>query len=261
MPTSPKSGTTPIMAFDLVVATAFSWMTSSCDYNRNCVSQKTSLWGTWIGYTVASLVAMGLGAAVSGFSLMGNQPQTYDPTDLIGVINPVLGFVAGVVIFFSVLSTNVMALYSATMSYLAIFPRHRFFWPTFIMGLICVLGALLKDWLLVHFENFLLMIGTLFIPVTAIVLVDYYLLKRGYYDPDDIIEGSRKQYWYVGGVNYMAYLAYTVGAVFAFYFTYIHQLPTGATLLTFVLTAVVYFGLMKIVEGKYSVQETEALGE
>ncbi|MCL6626701.1 MAG: cytosine permease [Alicyclobacillus shizuokensis] len=261
MPQTPKSGTTVMIAFDIVVATAFSWVTSSCDYNRNCVSQKVSLWGTWIGYTVATLVAMGLGAAVSGFSLMGHQAQTYDPTDLIGSINPTLGFVAGVVIFFSVLSTNVMALYSASMSYLAIFPRQRFFLPTLFMGIVCVMGALLKGWLLDNFENFLLMIGTLFIPVTAVVLVDYYVLKRGVYDPAEIIEGNRRQYWYSGGVNVLSYIAYIVGAAFAYYFSYIHTLPTGATLLTFILTALVYYGLMKTVGSQASVERAPALEE
>lgn len=246
MPTSAHPAITTMVAFDIVVATAFSWMTSSCDYNRNCKTQRTGMWGTWTGYTVATVVAMGLGAAVSGFSLLGHSAQTYDPTDLIGSVNPVLGFVAGVVIYLSVLSTNVMALYSATMSYLAIFPKSRFFLPTLVMGIFSTAGALLKDWLLNHFESFLLMVGTLFIPVSAIMLIDYYVLKRGSYDAEEIISGEKKSYWYIGGINLASYVAYAIGAGFAYYFTYLSPLPTGATVLTFVLTAAVYWSLMKL---------------
>jgi NCS1 family nucleobase:cation symporter-1 len=261
MPTSAHPVMTTMVAFDIVVATAFSWMTSSCDYNRNCVDQRTSLLGTWLGYTVATVVAMGLGAAVSGFSLLSHTTQTYDPTDLIGGINPTLGFVAGIVIFLSVLSTNVMALYSASMSYLAIFPKSKFFMPTLVMGIIAIFGALLKGWLLDHFENFLLMVGTLFIPVSAIVLVDYYVLKRGHYDAEEIISGAKRKYWYSGGVNYLSYLAYIIGAVFAYCFTYVHPLWTGATILTFVITAVIYFGLMKTVGVRLTLPSVESLGE
>lgn len=247
---------TTMVAFDVVVATAFSWMTSSCDYNRNVKTQRTSLVGTWLGYTVGTVVAMGLGAAVSGFSLLGHQPQTYDPTSLIGSINPMLGFVAGIVIFLSVLSTNVMALYSATMSYLAIFPKQKFFAPTLVMGIVAILGALLKTWLTNNFENFILLVGTLFIPVSAIMLTDYYLLKKGRYDSAEIISGAQKSYWYAGGINWMSYIVYILGAVFAYYFTYIHPLSTGATILTFLVTAVLYWVGMKMVRVSVGIDES-----
>ncbi|WP_027417059.1 purine-cytosine permease family protein [Aneurinibacillus terranovensis] len=261
MQTSAHPAVTTMVAFDIVIATAFSWMSSSADYNRNCASERTGMWGTLVGYTVATVVAMGLGATVSGFSLLGHMTQTYDPTELIGSINPMLGFVAGIVIFLSVLSTNVMALYSASMSYLAIFPKSKYFLPTLIMGILCTAGALLKDWLLNHFQNFLLMVGTLFIPVVAVLLVDYYLLKKSTYDAEEIISGEKKVYWYSGGINYMAYVAYIIGAVFAYYFTYVHPLVTGATILTFLLTSVLYIVLMKISGVSIYVDKADAVAE
>jgi NCS1 family nucleobase:cation symporter-1 len=246
MKASEHPAVTTMVAFDIVIATAFSWMSSSADYNRNCISERTGMLGTMLGYTTASVVAMGLGATVSGFSLLGGTEQTYDPTTLIGNINPALGFVAAIVIFLSVLSTNVMALYSASMSYLAIFPNSQYFLPTLILGVFATIGSLLKGWLLDHFQNFLLMIGTLFIPVVSVMLVDYYILKRRHYHAEEIVTGERKTYWYSSGVNYFAYISYIIGAVFAYYFTYIHPLPTGATILTFLLTCGMYLILMKI---------------
>ncbi|MCL6575656.1 cytosine permease [Kyrpidia sp.] len=237
---------TVMVAFDIVVATAFSWLSSASDYNRNCRAERTAIVGTYFGYNVATLVAMGLGATVSGFSILGNMTQTYDPTELIGQANPALGFVAAVVIFLSVVSTNVMALYSATMSYLAIFPGHRYWIPTAVMGIIATAGAMLQNWLLEHFQNFLLMVGTLFIPVGAILLTDYYILRRKNYDALEIVTGHKKLYWYRNGVNVRAYLAYIIGAAFAYYFSYVHTLSTGATVLTFLLTSGVYWVLMKV---------------
>ncbi|MFP3339938.1 purine-cytosine transporter, partial [Micrococcus sp. SIMBA_131] len=63
--------------------------------------------GTYLGYIVASLIAMGLGAVVSGFSILNNMEQPYDPTVLLSAYG--FGFIASIVVFFSVLSTNVMA--------------------------------------------------------------------------------------------------------------------------------------------------------
>lgn len=237
---------TMVIAFDMVVATAFSWMTSASDFNRNVVNQKTSLVGTFCGYAIGTVLAMSLGATVAGFSVLGGGEPTYDPTILIGGVNPVLGFIAGIVIFISVLSTNSMALYSATMSYLAIFPRHKFVLPTVIMGIIAIFGALLKEQLLDQFQNFLLMIGTLFIPVIAIFLVDYYLINKGQYESEEIITGKKRTFWFTNGINYVAYTVYILSALFAYYFTYVQPLTIGSTVLTFFFTGLLYWILMKV---------------
>ncbi|ADI26607.1 cytosine permease [Geobacillus sp. C56-T3] len=234
---------TTIIAFDIVIATAFSWMSTVCDFNRNCRSETSGFWGTYFGYLVASIVAMGLGAVVSGFSIASNMERTYDPTILLAAYG--FGLIASIVVFFSVLSTNVMALYSATMSFMNVFPRAGFWKPTLIMGVICTLGALLKEVLMSHFFNFIMLIATLFIPVFAIVLVDYFLIKKGVYDAEDILYDTKGQYRYQKGVNIAAYITYIVGAVFAYYFTYIHPLTVGSTMLTFLLSGAVYWGLMK----------------
>lgn len=212
---------TVVMAFDMLVATAFSQVAICCDFNRFSKSEKVGISGIYTGYMFASLVAFDLGATVAGFSVMGGGERIYDSTVLIGNVNPTLGFVAGIVIFLSVVSTNAMVLYSITMSYLSIFSRHKFWKVALTMGIICVVGALAKELLIDSFQDFLLMIGTLFIPITAVVIVDYYLVKRKVYDAYEIVSGANKQYWYSKGINYIGYISYIVGAVFAFYFSYI----------------------------------------
>lgn len=232
-------------AFDIVIATVFSWMLMVSDHNRYCKTEKVGMVGTYLGFSVSTIIAMVLGATVSGFSVLNHITRTYDPTVLIGHFNPVFGFAAALVIFISVLSTNTMVLYSATMSYLAIFKQHHFKKIVLILGFICIFGALLKDWLLTNFQGFLLMIGSLFIPVVAIMLIDYYILKRKHYDASEIISGENKLYWYSNGINYVAYISFIIGAVFAYYFSYVHPI-SGTTILTFLLTCVVYAGLMKV---------------
>jgi putative hydroxymethylpyrimidine transporter CytX len=255
LPTSHNPTNTVITGFDIVVATAFSWLPLACDYNRNATSSKTGIIGTYAGYNIGTFLSMALGATVSGISILSHMTQTYDPTDIIGSKHPWLGLLPALIIFVSVVSTNVMALYSATMSYLAVFQKQKNLATTIVIGVITILGALLKRWLLDHFQNFLLMIGTLLIPVGALLIVDYYLLKRGYYDPDEIINGTKKLYWYFKGFNIHTYISYIIGAGFGYYFTYVHTLPTGATILTFLVTSVVYLGLSKLKNEKVAEQE------
>ncbi len=70
---------------------------------------------------------MGLGATVSALSVSIGFPQTYDPTELLSGFG--FGLPASLVIFFSVLTTNVMCVYSATLSYMSIRPRTTFWKP------------------------------------------------------------------------------------------------------------------------------------
>jgi putative hydroxymethylpyrimidine transporter CytX len=233
-------------AFDMVVATSFSWLPCVCDFNRNAKSSKAGVIGTYAGYNIGTFIAMGLGATVSSLSIIMHVTQTYDPAILIGAKNPWLGLISALVVFLSVVSTNVMALYSSTMSFLAVFTKQKFVPAALSIGVLTVVGALLKQWLLNHFQNFLFMIGTLFIPVTALLIIDYYLVKRGFYDAHEIIDNHKKTYWYSGGFNIQSFLSFVIGASFGYYFTYVHLLPTGATVLTFLVTSFVYWGLMKL---------------
>jgi NCS1 family nucleobase:cation symporter-1 len=256
---------TVMTAFDMVVATSFSWLPCVCDFNRNAKSTKAGVIGTYAGYNIGTFIAMGLGATVSSLSIIMHVTQTYDPAILIGAKNPWLGLISAMVVFLSVVSTNVMALYSSTMSYLAVFTKQKFVPVALCIGGITVIGALLKQWLLNHFQNFLFMIGTLFIPVTALLIIDYYLVKRGYYDAHEIIDNQKKTYWYSRGFNIQSFLSFIIGASFGYYFTYVHVLPTGATVLTFMVTAFVYWGLMKLQKvfdkGKREVLDQVSVGE
>ena len=237
MPINVDSSVTTALGFDIVVATAFSWMSTAADFNRNAKTQRGGISGTMIGYTIATIVAMGLGATVSGFSLLRGMEQTYDPTVLLAGFG--FGLPAALVIFLSVMTTNVMAVYSAVMSYMNIRSQDGFWKPALVIGVITVIGALYEG-ILDRFQDFLLLIGALFIPVFAILLADYWILKRGHYEVSDMLQERGGAYWYTGGYNIPAWIAYIVGAGAAFYWTQISPLSVGSSLPTFFLTMVLY---------------------
>lgn len=244
MQVSQNPGMTAIIAFDIVVATAFSWMSSVCDFNRYAKSEKKAMVGTYLGYVAASLIAMGLGATVSGFSILAGVEQTYDPTLLLAAYG--FGFVAAIVVFLSVVSTNVMALYSASMSFMNVFSNLSFWKVVGAIGIVTIIGALLQEALMANFFDFILLIGTLFIPIFAIVLVDFYIVKKGNYDAEDIVSGEKGYYRYQKGINISAYVAYIIGAIFAYYFTYVSPLFIGSSILTFFVSGILYWVTMKL---------------
>jgi purine-cytosine permease-like protein len=163
--------------------------------------------------------------------------QTFDPTILLAGFG--FGIPAALVIFLSVMTTNVMAVYGAVMSYMNIRPQDGFWKPVLAIGIVTVVGALYEG-ILNQFQNFLLIIGALFIPVFAIMLADYWIVKRGRYNASEMLKSRGGAYWYTGGYNVAAWIAYLVGAGLAIYWTQISPLSFGATIPTFILTFVLY---------------------
>jgi cytosine/uracil/thiamine/allantoin permease len=114
----------------------------------------------------------------------------------------------------------------------------RFLPTALVVGVISIVGS---TWLalLDQFTTFLTIIGAFFVPVFAIMIVDYYLITRGSYEPD-ILRAKGGRYWYTGGVNWLAVGAWVVGAVLAYVWAYVWPLPFGATVPSFVVTFVLY---------------------
>lgn len=250
LPVEARNGITTAIAFDIVVATAFSWMVLAADFNRNAKSERGGMAGTAIGYVGGTVLAMGLGATVSGFSIARGLEQTYDPTALLAGFG--FGLPAAIVVFLSVMTTNVMAVYGAVLSYMNIRPQDGFWKPALAIGVITVLGST-SEYIFNNFQSFLLILGSLFIPVFAIFLADYFIVKRGRYDVRDILEhNGGGAYWYTAGFNVPACVAYVVGAALALYWTQFSPLSFGSSLPVFFLTIFLYLAMNAVVSRRSS---------
>lgn len=222
------------VAFDIVIATAFSWIPLAADYNRHCRHLRAAVIGTWGGYVCATLIAMGLGASVSALSVAQGLPPTYDPTELLSGFG--FGLPAALVIFFSVLTTNVMCVYSATLSYMSTSPRTPFWKPALVIGVISVVGALIPG-ILDRFQTFLLIIGSVFIPAFSLMIVDYFLLGRERYTSAQLLDRTSE----LPAVNPVAFVSYLVGAALAYYWNWVAPLDFGASLPVFLITGALYY--------------------
>ncbi|WP_019530877.1 purine-cytosine permease family protein [Dasania marina] len=229
----PSLGWNAWLVLDVVIATAISWTVLSAEFNRLAKNQVAGVVGSGIGYTLSTILTMSLGAtAIAYLGLEGKAATSFDPT----VIVAAFGAPLALVIFLSVMATNTMVVYGMISSVLNVTPskKLKFVPVALVLGAISIVGA---SWLamLEQFTSFLTLVGSLFIPVFAIMIADYYIVQRGHYDRD-ILLGRGGKYWYQGGVNMAALVVWVLGVLASILFTYVISSPVGATLPTFAVS-------------------------
>lgn len=248
VPADTSLGMTFMVAFDIVVATALSWTPLSADYNRNCKTTKGAILGTGVGYALGTTLSMGSGALMIGMIMAKGIVPSYEPSQVFGEIG--FGLIGAVVIFMSIVAANVMCIYSATMSFLNAFPKLPYKGTVIIIGLICTVGALFSG-ILGSFLNFVYLIGTLFMPIFAIMIADYYVLKQRKYNIDAIVYPENKgEYNYQKGINWVAIIVFAVVAGITYYIARINPIPIGATIPSFIASFVLYLLGMKLFKSK-----------
>ncbi|WP_037372640.1 purine-cytosine permease family protein [Anaerovorax odorimutans] len=244
VPSDNVSGLTAMAAFDIVVATALSWTPMAADYNRNCKTIKGAAIGCGAGWALGTTLSMGVGALMIGMILAGNMNLTYEPSQVFGEIG--FGLAGSVVIFMSVIAANVMCVYSATMSFLNVYPKPGFKKTAIVIGVICVIGALFSG-ILDAFLSFVNIIGVLFMPIFSIMIADFFVIKKCKYNVEAIVNPQKyKDYRYNNGVNIISMIVFVISAVIAYYLSMIHTVAIGATLPTFFIAFFLYIIAMKL---------------
>ncbi|WP_243844363.1 cytosine permease [Salinibacterium sp. ZJ454] len=230
----------PGLAFDVVVATAISWTVLSADFNRFASSTRSGVIGSGVGYTLSTVISMSLGATAIGYVVLrGGDAVPFDP---VTIVEP-FGALFAVAIFLSVMATNTMVVYGMVTTVVNSLPGRRTkFLPTaIVLGIISIIGSTFFG-LLAQFTTFLITIGALFAPIFAIMIVDYYIVARGSYDAD-ILKARGGRYWFTAGINWLAVVAWAIGAASAYVWAYVLPLQFGATIPAFILTFVVYLAV------------------
>jgi len=253
LPSYQGEGLATIAVFDLVVATALSWTPLAADYNRNCKTERGSVIGASVGYTLGTTLSMGIGALVIVMITLGGLEIPFDsggiePSQAFGTIG--FGIAGSIVIFMSVLAANVMCIYSSSMSFLNIFPKAGFKKTALTIGAICVIGAVFSG-ILGAFLDFVFLIGALFIPLFAIMIADFFVVQNRNFKIEAILfPESYDTYRYSGGVNINAVVVYLISAALAYYWIAVNPIAIGATIPTFFIAFGLYIAASKIINKK-----------
>jgi putative hydroxymethylpyrimidine transporter CytX len=243
-----------MIGMDLVIAMPISWLPLISDYSRFATNSKSSLWGTWIGYFIVSswMYLLGLAASLA--------TQSPDPSGVVMNLMVRFGWAipALIIVLFSTFTTTFLDIYSTAISGLNIVPKLGERKGVILGGILGTLTALIFPTLL-NYEDFLLFIGAMFCPLFGIVLVDYFLLRKGSIEVEDLYRKKGK-YWFWRGVNPLAILAWAVG--FAVYLGFSPTLmekvlgikvafpwPIGSSLPSMILAGLIYWFLRKWISG------------
>ena len=155
-------------AMELAAVMPLSWLPLIADYTRQAKKPKTATLVSTLTYFVGScfMYIIGMGGAL----YMG----TSDISQIL--LGAGLGLVGMYVVVFSTVTTTFLDVYSAGISVENIFQKISVKWTAIT---VCVVGALLAMFTPIEqYENFLTLIGSVFAPMSAILITDFFILKN-----------------------------------------------------------------------------------
>ena len=191
-----------MLALDLVIAMPLSWAPLIADYTRFNKKRGAAFWGTFAGYFISSSLFYIIG------SLTNAAVGEADPIGIIASYG--IGIPAMMIIVFSTATTTFLDVYSAAISYKNIEPKARVRHHIILVGILGILIALLLP--IEKYESFLLLIGGAFVSLTAIMLTDYFAIKKKY-DGNELLK-ENGAYWYKNGYHSTAITIWVLGFVF-----------------------------------------------
>jgi purine-cytosine permease-like protein len=168
---------------------------------------------------------------------------TQEPKGFVAAIALIAGPLAVLILLVDETDEAWADLYSTAVSLQNIFPRTSQRGLIVGLGLLTFVVATLLD--ITQYEGFLLLIGSIFVPLFGCVAVDYFLVRRRAYEVGELYRVGGA-YWYRGGVSWIGLVAWGVG-VFAY--RWIAQgLPwIGASVPSFVVAGLIYLFLARLV--------------
>jgi NCS1 family nucleobase:cation symporter-1 len=212
---------TPFLGqFGVVAGYQISWAIYVSDYSRylppNVTVRKTFYW-TYAGSAIGGGWLMILGALLAGWA--GGKFDGTGISEILSAGNKVFDGFGDIVLILSALglmSVTALNMYGGSLTLISGIDSFSRVKPTMMVRLVTIgitavlslIGALLAtDNFLANFNNFLLLILYLFIPWTAVNLVDYYIVRRGHYAIAEIFKPDGMY----GRWGWRGILAYLIG--------------------------------------------------
>jgi putative hydroxymethylpyrimidine transporter CytX len=160
---------------DIVIALAVSWIPLAPDYARHARDGRSAFLGAFLGYGAASTVFFSLGVLTYA---------AYGGDDLIASLLAIpVGGLALLTLIIDELDEVFANLYSTVVSVQNLRPSFDRRVLAIAMGVVATALALEFD---IHsYENFLLLLGSVFVPLFATFATDYFLISRRAWDVSD----------------------------------------------------------------------------
>jgi NCS1 family nucleobase:cation symporter-1 len=164
------------IAVDTVVGVSVSWVPVASDYSRHSRSVRDTVAGTFIGYSLTQIAcyAIGLVALVTVAS-------SGSTNDMFGAFMAVpVGTLAFAVLALREIDQSFVDTYSTAVSVQNLRPRWDRRALALAVGTVATVLALALD--IGDYQNFLLLIGSVFVPLLGVLAVDYFVVSRRRWD-------------------------------------------------------------------------------
>jgi putative hydroxymethylpyrimidine transporter CytX len=218
------------LALDLVIAMPISWWPLISDYNRFSKNEKGAFVGTFTGYAFANSWFYALGA----FLVLA-----YAGEQIISSIASItFGGLALILLVVDETDNCFADIYSSAVSIQNVSSKTKQ-WKLFTgITLISVLLAALmpQNWQGTY-ENFLIYIGAIFVPLLGVLSMDFYIIKKKRYDPRDFYSSEND-------FRIKSIVSWLVG-VFVYFVLYFYT-ALGSSIPSFIVSASILYVLEKV---------------
>jgi putative hydroxymethylpyrimidine transporter CytX len=209
-------------ALELSIIMPLSWLPLISDYTRFAKSRKGGLLGSFMGYFMGSSLMYAIGLAIALYA------QDASVGTMMMALH--LGFAALGIVLLSTITTTFLDAYSAGVTFTNIFPQMSERKIALAMALIGILVALFTP--IEQYETFLYAIGSVFGPLFAILLSDYFIFKKVQIEPTLALHVGSLLVWGCG--------------VGLYYWFMTLDLSLGSTLPTMLATSIIFIITKKV---------------
>jgi nucleobase:cation symporter-1, NCS1 family len=178
-----------------------SWLPLVSDYSRFARRPAPAFWGTAAGYLVANVWFYTLGALI----LLAVR-TSYEPKAFVEAIALLAGPVILLVLLADETDEAWADLYSCAVSIQNALPWASARSLVGTLGAVSILLAFAFD--VTRYETFLLLIGAVFVPLFGVLAADYFVVRRGRYEPSALLDATGVV---VAGVHWRGMLAWALG--------------------------------------------------
>ncbi|MCX5773038.1 MAG: putative hydroxymethylpyrimidine transporter CytX [Fusobacteria bacterium] len=204
----------------LSISMIFSWLPLVSDVTKSSRTKKQGAVYSTVGYFIGSCWMFSTGLLATLIT------HSYSPFDM--ALKLKIGLLVLIIVFISSITGSYIDAHSAGIDFVNIFKN---FSPKYAALSMAIIGTILIQFLpLTRYINFLTFIGALFAPLFAVVITDYYILRKNH---------SEKR------IHVSAIISWVVG-VWVYYFLLQFNNWLSMTLPSMVVTGVLYFLLQKI---------------
>jgi putative hydroxymethylpyrimidine transporter CytX len=163
------------VATDTVVAAAISFAPLAADYTRHSRSQAAAFNGAFLGYSATQVLCYVIGLLALVTVAHGNSNDIYG-----AFIALPLGAIAFGILALRELDQSFANVYSTAASTQNLRPL----WDRRVLAIAIsagtTAGALFLN--ISDYENFLILLGSVFVPMSAVLIVDFFVLAKGHWD-------------------------------------------------------------------------------